>query len=84
MKLDVFPTARLSSIRRLQLLAFLFKSGGEQNVIIRGAERYLELVAWTYAVQKCKAKLNGGPEMKSLKISKRVLETERMLSPDRG
>lgn len=34
-------------------------------------------MASTYAVQKWKAKLNGGPEIQSLKISKRVLETER-------
>lgn len=34
-------------------------------------------MASTYAVQKWKAELNGEPEMKSLKISERVLETER-------
>ena len=56
----------------------MFKTnGGEQNAIIRGVERYLGLVAWTYAVQKWKAELSGGPEVKSLKISKRVLGTER-------
>lgn len=74
----VFQGEDRTPTEKLQLQAFSFKrSGGPQNVIIRGAERYLQLVASAYAVQKCKAKLNGGPEIKSLKISERVSEPER-------
>jgi len=40
-------------------------------------ERYLELATLTYAVQKWKADLSGGPEIKSLKIPKKGLGTEQ-------
>ena len=61
----------------------MFKTHREQNVIVRGVERHLELVALTYAVQKWKADLNGGSEIKSLKIPKRVLELSDAVTRER-
>ena len=75
-KLNVLSKQKMK-LRLKDPTASLFETCREHNIIIISVERYLELVTLTYAVQKWQADLNGGPEIKSLKIPEKSLETEQ-------